>query len=228
MTVDTLQSVLPAQVKRTISQALVDEINKAVMEPEMREIYRDNVLGYCSVMQDGRFKIADYLSAVRYVSFKVCGDTNLNAYTKAFPDRYQALVAKGTAPKDIASYVAAYNKNKLVNLVMAQTLVPTHVLNADLFQKAINVQADLMTDDNVSPKVRSDAANSLMTHLKAPETKKVELDIGIKQDKSIQELREVTMGLVAEQRKMLESGQTNAKDVAHSVVIDAPVIEVDE
>ena len=110
--------------------------------------------------------------------------------------------------------MSAYNKNKLVNLVYEQTLIPTHVLNADIYQKAINVQADLMLNAK-SEKVRSDAANSLLNHLKKPETHKVEMNIGIKEGGAIEELREITSQLAAKQQQMIESGVYTAKDVAH-------------
>ena len=106
----------------------------------------------------------------------------------------------------------------MVTLLYEQTLIPTHILNQDLFQKALNVQAELMVSAN-SEKVRSDAANSLINALKPPETKKVQLDVGIREDQSIGALREATMALAAQQRLMLQSGTTNAQEVAHAKII---------
>ena len=77
---------------------------------------------------------------------------------------------------------------------------------------------ELMVSAN-SEKVRSDAANSLITALKPPETKKVQLDVGIREDQSIGALREATMALAAQQRLMLQSGTTNAQEVAHAKII---------
>jgi hypothetical protein len=219
MTMTQFQRVLPKQVKKQVSQKLVDQINSTLGDPVLMENYRENLLSYTSVMQDGKYKISTYIDAVRYVSFKLIGSTNVEAYARTFPDRYQRLVDIGTSGKDIASYVTSFNKNKLVNLIFEQTLVPSHILNADLYQKALNVQAALMVDDHVSPKVRSDAANSLLVHLKMPETQKIELDIGLKEDKTINDLRNSTMALVAQQRQMLEAGAVNAKEVAHSNLI---------
>jgi hypothetical protein len=108
---------------------------------------------------------------------------------------------------------------------MEQTLVPTHVLNADLYQKAINVQAELMLSAN-SEKVRSDAANSLLIHLKAPETTKIKLDIGIQSDSMIEELRKTTMELAAQQRQLIESGVVNAKHIAESRIIEGEIEDV--
>ena len=225
LTLDQFKMALPDKVKKSVNQELVDQINKTLSDPDMYEAYRDNLLSYTRVMSDGRFKVSEYISAVKYVSHKLMGDTNIDAYSKTFPDKIQRFMSQGVAAKDIASYVTAYNKSKLVNLIFEQTLVPSYVLNQDLYQKALNVQAELMVSAN-SEKVRTDAANSLLTHLKMPETKKVELDIGIKEDSSIGALRAATLELARQQRLAMEAGQSTAQEIAHSRVVQAEVIDV--
>lgn len=227
LTTEQLQAVLPDKVKKSVNQELIDQINLTLSEPHLYEIYRDNILSYTKVMADGRFKIQNYIDAVKYVSHKLMGDTNLNAYIKTFPDRYQDFLNNKVESKDIASYVCAYNKNKLVNLIFEQTLIPSYVLNQDLYQKALNVQADLMMNAK-SEKVKCDAANSLMVQLKAPEIKKVEMSIGIKEDSSIAQLRETTLELTRQQRLMIEAGAMNARGAAESKfsVIDVETVEV--
>jgi len=227
LTVEQFRMALPDKVKKSVNQELIDQINQTLSDPDMFETYRENLLSYTKVMADGRFKITDYVNAVKYVSHKLMGCTNIEAYIKTFPDKYQRWVNQGVSSKDIASYVTAYNKSKLVNLIFEQTLIPSYVLNQDLYQKALNVQAELMMTAK-SEKVRCDAANSLLNHLKMPETQKVQLDLGIKEDSSIAALRQATMELVRQQRLMVEVGAMNAQDVAHSkvVVLDAEAKEV--
>ena len=227
LTLDQFQLALPDKVKKSINQELIDQINNTLSDPEMFEAYRDNLISYTKVMADGKFKVTQYVDAVRYVSFKLMGCTNIEAYTKTFPDKYQRFVQQGVSAKDIASYVTAYNKSKLVNLIFEQTLIPSHVLNQDLYQRALNVQADLMMNAK-SEKVRCDAANSLLTQLKAPEVKKVELDIGVREDSSIAALRQTTMELARQQRLMMESGAMNAQEIAHGKLIIEGTAEVVE
>lgn len=227
LTLDQFKLALPDKVKKSINQELIDQINNTLSDPEMFEQYRDNLISYTKVMADGKFKVTQYIDAVRYVSFKLMGCTNIEAYTKTFPDKYQRFVQQGVSAKDIASYVTAYNKSKLVNLIFEQTLIPTHVLNQDLYQRALNVQADLMINAK-SEKVRCDAANSLLTQLKAPEVKKVELDIGVKEDSSIAALRATTLELARQQRLMVESGAMNAQEIAHGKLIIEGTAEVVE
>jgi hypothetical protein len=227
LTVEQFKQALPDKVKKSVNQELIDRINTTLSDPEMFEAYRDNLLSYTRVMADGRFKVYEYVNAVKYVSHKLMGSTNIEAYTKTFPDKYARFVAQGVEAKDIASYVTAYNKSKLVNLIFEQTLIPSYVLNQDLYQKALNVQADLMVSAR-SEKVRADAANSLLTHLRMPETHKVELDIAVREDSSIAVLRQATLELARQQRLSMEAGQSNAQEIAHSKleVLDVQAKEV--
>jgi len=227
-TIDQFKGALPATLKKSVNQELIQKIQATLNDPDMYETYRENLLSYTRVMAEGKFKVSGYIDAVKYVSHKLMGDSNIAAFSKTFPDKLAKWNAAGMASKDIASYVTAYNKSKLVNLILEQTLVPSWVLNQDLYQKALNTQAELMVNAK-SEKVRSDAANSLLTHLKRPETQKLELDIGVKEDSSIAVLRQATLELAKQQRLAMEAGVVNAQEVAHSrVVIDgeAEVIDV--
>lgn len=227
-TIDQFKGALPATLKKSVNPELIQKIQQTLNDPDMYETYRENLLSYTKVMAEGKFKVSGYIDAVKYVSHKLMGDSNIAAFSKTFPDKLAKWNAAGMASKDIASYVTAYNKSKLVNLILEQTLVPSWVLNQDLYQKALNTQAELMMSAK-SEKVRSDAANSLLTHLKRPETQKLELDIGVKEDSSIAVLRQATLELAKQQRLAMEAGVLNAQEVAHSrVVIDgeAEVIDV--
>lgn len=225
LTVDQFKKVLPTQLSRTVTQDMVDDVNSLIADPIAREAYRDNLLSYTNVIADGKFKIQSYIDAVRYVSFKLMGDSNITAYAKTFPSRYQQRIDAGCNSKGISAYVAAYNKNKLVNLIFEQTLIPSHIINQDLYQKALNVQAELMMYAK-SEKVRSDAADSIIRELRQPEVKKVELDIGIKADKTIEDLRNTTLELVAQQKLMAKAGQMNIKEIAESKIIEGQSEEV--
>lgn len=218
MTLEQFQKALPDKMRKTVNQELVDSINTVLSSPDMYEAYRDNLLSYMSVLNDGKYKIMDYVNAVKYCSHKLMGSTNLDAFIKTFPDRYNNYVANGTSSKDIASYITAYNKNKLVNSIMEQSLIPSWILNQDMYQAALNVQFGLM-NTAVSEKVRSDAANSLLNHLRPPEVQKVSLDIGVKENSTIDVLRQTTLELVSMQRKMIEANAMTVIDVAESRII---------
>lgn len=217
LTIDMLQSAVPKSLKNSITDDMVVDLNGMLVDPMLRENFAENILGYTQVLQEGRFKIRDYISAVKYVSFKLLGASNTEAYQKTFPERWQRLVDDGADGKTIAAYSSAYNNNKLVNLIVAQTLVPNHVLNQDLYQKALNVQATLMVTAK-SEMVRTQAANSILTQLKPPEATKIEMDISMKEDSSISELRQATLELVEQQKSLLAAG-TKPIQIAQSQII---------
>lgn len=230
LTREQFQDVLPAQMRNTVNQEIVDKINTTLSDPDTAEMLREHLVGYTSVMTQGKFKLSSYIDAVKYVSYKLMGDTNLTAYTKTFPARYQDFVARGVSPKDIASYVTAYNKGKLVNLILEQTLVPTYILNADIYQKAINVQAEIMMDQDVAPKVRSSAADSILNHLKRPEAQKLELNVTSESNSAIADLRSAMANMVQQQKQILESGSMTAQEMAHAPldVNSKPEEEIEE
>lgn len=225
LSVDVLQGALPAKMKSRITQGVVDNINSALGDPDTAEVLKENILGYIGVISTGRFKIEDYISAVKYVSFKMMDDSNIAAWVKVFPEKYARLKANGVPDKDIHAHVSIYNKTKLVNEIYDRAQIPTHLLNAHIFQKAINVQAALMSDLAVSPKVRSDAANSLLTHLKRPEAQKIELDVGVKDDSMLRELKNITLGLAKQQQELIESKAYTSKEIAHQQIIEGEVVD---
>ena len=164
ITKELVARALPGNLKSAATYQLADMINQISADPLIAEQIRDNFLSYASVLKEGKFKVEDYLNAVAYCSYKLMGDSNKDAYFKTFPQRYANLVAAGRTPKEISAYVSAYAKGQLVNKIMEQTLVPSWVLNQHMYQAALNTQFKLMTNEDVSPKVRSDAADSLLTH----------------------------------------------------------------
>jgi hypothetical protein len=218
ITENDLKSALPATLRSSVSQSLVDKVNRISSDPIAAENIRNNFVSYTSVMKEGRFKIEDYLNAVAYVSYKLMGYNNEESYAKTFPQRYADLLAKNTSKKDISAYVSAYHRGKLVNLIMEQSLVPSWVLNQDLFQKALNVQAELMATAT-SEKVRTDAANSILTHLKKPE-KDFQLNINTEDSSGMREMRDTLSQLAAQQRQMIEQGQMKTIDVAAARLVN--------
>lgn len=218
LTVQQVQTALPASLKSAVTQSMVDQINNIVSDPLIAEQIRNNYLSYTGVMKDGKFKTEDYLHAVAYVSYKLMGLSNQDAYFKTFPQRHAQLVAKGTTSKDISSYVSAYNKGKLVNLIYEQTLVPTWVLNQDLHQKALNVQADLMVNAS-SELVRSNAANSILTHLAKPKEAGALINLDMRETSGMNELRDALTKMAQTQRELIQSG-VSTKDIADQRIIE--------
>ena len=220
---------LPKHRRKYVNQDIVDQINGVLSDPALMDAYADNIIMYTSVMQEGRFKVADYIKAVQYVSCKLLGASNKVAWKNCFPARYQHYLDIQMEERHIDAVVSAYNRGMLVNKIYEQTLIPAHIYNQGTYQKAINKLAELMMYAK-SEKVQSDSAARLVEALKMPETQKIELDLNVKADNSINELRESTLQLVAQQRQMLTAGAMSPKQVAHSklAIVDIDYEDVDE
>jgi len=218
---DTLKSAVPKSRRHNITRELTDTINSIADDPEVRDAFRTNIIGFTDVLTDPKITITAYVQAVRYVSYKLMGYKDFESYIKVFPDRYERMLNDGKSMEHIRAIVSQYNSGKTVNQILEQTLVPTHVLNYDIYQQAINTQAQIMLNTRVSAKVRSDAAHSLMTTLRQPDTAKMKLDITVKEDDSIRELKQVTLELARQQKQLIESGVSDAKQVAESSLVPA-------
>ena len=225
ITVDLLRQVLSRAYCSMATPEIVERFNQAA-SGEMSELLRENFLGYMDVLQEGKFKLDDYLNAVKYVSYKVMGKSNRTAYSLVFPERFTRLMADATLSAEIDSYVTAYNKGKLVNLILAQSLVPTHVLNQDMYQKALNVQADLMMTAK-SEMVRAQAANAILIALKAPEAAKLKIDVNVKHDNSVEMLQEMMARVASEQLSLLEKGVALNSITSAPLLIEGEIVDAD-
>ena len=194
LSVEALREVMPQRMKKSITLALLDQINNTITDSVALDQFRENLLSLTTVLKAGRFRLDQYICAVKYVSLISLGDGKKDAYLKTFPGKWLRMQKEGISNANIKAYASAYHGTKLVTLVLEQMLVPVHLLNAAMFQEALNVQATLMRSAR-SEKVRSDAASSLLTHLKPPDVRKIELDLTYNEDDSVKALRAASLAL---------------------------------
>lgn len=219
LTKEEIIGALPPAVASGVSDTLVNELNSIITDPDFRETFRDNMISYNRVLSEGKFKLSSYMNAVMYVSYKLMGYNNMDAYERTFQAKFQQWMIQGKSSQTISAHVAMYNKSKLVNLVYAQSVIPTHVLNQDKFQEAINHQYHLMKNA-ASEKVQSDAANSLLIHLKPPEEKQINLNIGLEETDSIRELKNTINELAQIQVSNIAQKRWTAGEMAAARIID--------
>ncbi|ABK54430.1 gp69 [Escherichia phage N4] len=226
LTKKDIVSALPPQFKSSVTDQLVDMINNVTQDQTAAEQIRNNFVTYAGVMKDGKFKTQDYLNAVQYVTYKHMGYSNKDAYFKTFPNRQAELVARGTSEKDISAYVSAYHRGKLVNLIMEQSLIPVWIVNQDLFQEALNHQAWLMKNAT-SEKVQCDAANSILTHLQKPKDAVTNINLDLRENSGLTELKNTLTQLAEAQKAAIEAG-TPTKVIAGSTLVreDEDIIDV--
>ena len=225
MDMQSLKAALPKSLGSSVSVKLLATVNELIQSDDlMRQGYRDNVLGYSSVLQGGKWKIQDYLNAVRFCTYRLSGKGIGVSYALTFPERQKRLEAEGASSNYISSLSTQYHQSKIVSTILEQAMIPVYITNADIYQKAINVQAKLM-NEATSELVRTQAANSLLTHLKAPEKRKIEIDVSINEGSAIEELRETTRLLAMRQLEGITSGSFNVKEIAESTILKGEVLE---
>ena len=225
ITLDVLKDIAPKNVRSMITPDLVDKLNSWNDDPKLLGGFKDNILSYMNVMKTGKYRIADYMNAVRFVSYKLIGHSDIDAYAITFPDRYQRLIDDGVSRNDIAPYVSIYRKTQLVVKIFEQSIVPSHVLNAPMHQEALNTLAMIALNGR-SEVARVSACTAILANTKPPETAKIELDISIDKGSVIDDYEQAMRAMVKAQKvEILKGGDlkaiTNASIKPPKEVIEA-------
>ena len=221
---EAVKKLVPKAQRTMITQDFLDKIVASVTNSEVAEQFKENFVTYLNVLSKGKYKMDDYISAVKYVSYKLLGYSNIKAYAATFPDRYQRLKDEGQ--QQIEAFVSMYARGKLVNQIFEQTMVPTYVLNAPLHQEALNELAMMIKDPDVRGMTKVKACEAILQHTKQPEVVKGELTIGIEQSDTINDLREIVENLADTHKVLLERKGMTLKQIAETNIIDAEYTEV--
>lgn len=226
LTVESVQNSVPKQLRCTVTQEFVDKLNNLqTNNSEASEYIKENFITYSHVLKEGKYKLESYFNAITYVSFKLMGYTNQDAYIKTFPERVKKLREEKGVNADISNYVAAYSKGKLVLSLLEQAHIPSWLLNQDAYQSAINTLVDLMSHAR-SEMVRCKAAESLITQLAKPEAVTNTLNINTNESSEMLSLKESIVELAQQQKKLIELGYTAKSIAAKKLVVDVEPEEV--
>ena len=225
LALESVRKLVPKNQRGLITQDFVDKIAASVADTEVAEQFKENFVTYLNVLSKGKYKMDDYISAVKYVSYKLLGYSNIKAYAATFPDRYQRLKDEGQ--QQIEAFVSMYARGKLVNQIFEQTMVPTYVLNAPLYQEALNELAMMIKDPDVRGMTKVKACEAILQYTKQPDVVKGELTIGIEQSDTINDLREIVENLADTHRVLLEKKGMTLKEIAEGSIIDTEYSEIE-
>lgn len=215
-----LKKSLPANLQSAANAELLDRINSSITDPEGWEIYKEGLLDYQGVLQSGKYKISSYVDAVRYVTFKLLGATNQDAYAKTFPDKFNDFVARGMSSKTISAYVSAYHNGKLVSQIIEQSLVPFWLVNQKARQDALNKQIELMYSAE-SEFVQCQAAESVLKHTEKPKEAGPLINFDMRENSGMEELKGLLQDLASKQLDSLQNGMVDVKTIAEQEIKDA-------
>ena len=227
MTKEEISSALPPQFRGSLSTSLVHDINNIIQTTELTDSYKENFMWFGNVLADSRFSLDHYVNAVRYVSLKALGHTNISAWGITFSDRFKRLKGLGKTNKEIHNHVRSYHNTAMVTKMLSQAMVPVWLSNQTNFQDAINRQVHLMHNAK-SETVQTNAANSLIQALGRPEVAEIEIShtiVATGEASAIETYKRAAKELAQTQLKAIQSGVT-LETIAESSI--KPLEEVED
>jgi hypothetical protein len=229
LTLEVMKEQVPKNYKNSITQEVVDEINKLVEDPDYGEEFRDAYLTHTNILSGKEnFSLKTYANAIKFYSLTAAGLPAVRAYVKVFPERLQARIDRGQTINDMPGEASRFNSSDAVNKIRAQALIPIHLVNQGTVQKAINSLTTIMLNGK-SEVARVSAATALLKELRPPETQQVELQLGMS-DAALEaqaKQNEQLASIAENQRKLLMAG-ANINDIQQIHVTTVEVCEEDE
>ena len=230
---EEIQKRLPSR-KNTITDEIVDIINKSQTEPEFQgESLLQTATTYEKVMQQNRVGIKEYLNALRFCAYLISMDDNITeAYRKTFADRDFVLDrldadVGSVGFNELTSAASRFRRSKLVVDILTVSQIPLDLMFTGARYKAVMVLADIMETSRYD-RDRINAADKLLTHTASKDIK-IDLDIGVKESSAVVSLQNQLAELAARQKLMLEAGATDLGKLGAMKVVeeveDAEVVE---
>lgn len=202
-------SVNLGEVSRRLENPVTKTIISTIVEKGYmdEDEYIDQLVSVGNVLNSGKWKIADFLAAVEFTSYRLAGDSQVKAYTKAFPDR-----CLGKTDGAIAGKASIYSHGSLVVQMLGMTQVPLHMLYMRERHIAIRKLAEL-SQFGETERIQMESSDKLLGHIKPPEEIKVELDVGVGAVDVINDFNE-TLNNIAEMAKAkLDDGTIDARQL---------------
>ena len=211
ITLEVIQTLLPKRYKRVADQKIVDEINHLVEDPDYGEEFKSATLNYMDILSGKEpYSLREYLDAVKFYSLTATAISQAEAYMKVFPERLQARLDRGQGKEEMRSESARFNQTALVNRIRNQALVPLHLVNQSVTQKAINQLTHLMMNAR-SDVAKVSAATALLKELRPPEATRLEIDVSVNESDALLDLKASLADIAATQLTSMERGQVDLK-----------------
>lgn len=208
-----IKPLLPRKIGNSLTAVLISRLNTADSDHFIQETIENIFKGYVGLLSEFNYGIEEYINASIFVGYKFHGFTNLDAFKRTFPKKYNDYILNGADSKQIATIASGYSKRGVVSKLIEQSMSKMWVLNMDNYQKAIDVQVELMTSAK-SEKVRCDAANSVLTHLGKPKDTITNnhINIDLREHTGLADLKDELADLAQQQLSMINMGMS-AKEI---------------
>lgn len=219
---EVLKKVLPKKHSSNITDEIVDFLNEAETNPNVVDEFRENFLTYSRVLAGGKYSLEEYVNAVKFVTHKMLGYSDIDSYAMIFPDRYERIMENNNNDRNVVNvYTSRYKKTKLVVQILEQTIVPSYIYNAPLFQEALLELSKIMVRSK-SDIARVNAANSILQYTRPPEDQKIQLELGVKENSEVSDLMNSMENLANTQLEMLKNG-ASIQQIANTEIVSSEV-----
>lgn len=215
---DEIKEILPATIGKDLHPEAVLQLTRDMGSTEAVQAFRDNALGYRNVLEKGKFSAAEYFAAVKYMTYKAMGHNNRECYELTFPDRIERL-KKDHKYSNVNSYVHAYSRSRLIDLMTRQFSVPLYLLYHDKAHEAVETLASIMTDTKANTMARVKAADSLLAHLAPPVDTKLDVQVSVKQTDEYDAIIGNISDIARHQRTSIDDGHRTAKEIAEARIV---------
>ncbi len=229
LSLPVVHSQLTKAQQLTVTQDVLDEINKLAEDPMYGEEFLDVYMQHMAVLEDApNGTHARYVNAVKFFILVESGESLTDAYVKIFPERVDSR--RRANPDNYMRIVngeaSRFNASHLVSEIRRIATVPVQLIHRHLLHEAILEQANLMRTAR-SEMVRQKAAATLITELKPTEEQQISVKVDDGSSSVIEELRKATEALAAREHQAVMAG-VPMKQIAESTIIEAECEEIDD
>ena len=225
VTMEDMKRLFPKK-KESITEELITIINDANNNPFFSgDEFMNNILTYKDVMEKQKASLKDYLAAIRFCASLESEDYKLTEAYKKSHCHTEFVRERLDSPTNSAEYkqltntASRYRKRPLIVQILTQSQLGLHLMFQGEQYRAINVLSDIMVNGR-SEMARVAAAKELLANTKAPETHKIELDIGIRNESAMESLNAQLAQFAMESMNQLMAGKTDLKTLGSMTVIE--------
>lgn len=219
--ISEIKPLVPRKIGNSLTPVLINRLNTADSDQFIQETIENIFRGYLGLLSEYNYGMEEYIDASIFVGYKFHGFTNLDSFKRTFPKKYNSYILNGADSKEVASIAAGYSRRGVVSKLIEQSMSKMWVLNMDNFQKAIDVQVDLMQNAK-SEKVRCDAANSVLTHLGKPRDTITNnhINIDLREHTGLADLKDELAELAQQQLNIINMGVSAKKIIEINPMVD--------
>ena len=231
VTMEDMKRLFPKK-KESITEELVTIINDANNNPFFSgDEFMNTIITYKDVMEKQKASLKDYLAAIRFCAYLESEDYNLTEAYKKSHCHKEFVRERLDSPTNSAEYkqltnaASRYRKRPLIVQILTQSQLGLHLMFQGEQYRAINVLSDIMVNGR-SEMARVAAAKELLANTKAPETHKIELDIGIRNESAMESLNAQLAQFAMQSMEQLRSGQVDLKTLG-SMKVEEEIIDAE-